>query len=152
MQTIWLRRRNSGSCCTGRLNIAHRSGQVRGSAGSETDPLWNAFGVWRQIRNSPKLPPTSLSERRKLSHFYMLADETRLAIYRCQLHRVATEKRNRISMDGCGARDNVLVERVWKSVKYEELRLLYIRRPHSSLDRQTPDHVYFDSQPLVAAA
>jgi putative transposase len=26
------------------------------------------------------------------------------------------------------------------------------RRPHSSLDRQTPDHVYFKSLPLAAAA
>jgi putative transposase len=26
------------------------------------------------------------------------------------------------------------------------------RRPHTALDRQTPDHVYFDSQPLAAAA
>ena len=59
----------------------------------------------------------------------------------------------------------------WKSVKYEEVYLhaydsvaaakagiqRYFsfynnRRPHSSLDRQTPDHVYFDSQPLAAAA
>jgi putative transposase len=75
-------------------------------------------------------------------------------------------------MDGRGAwRDNVFVERLWKSVKYEEVYLhaydsvaaakagiqRYFsfynnRRPHSSLDRQTPDHVYFDSQPLAAAA
>jgi len=78
----------------------------------------------------------------------------------------------RISMDGRGAwRDNVFVERLWKSVKYEEVYLhaydsvtaaksgigkyfsfYNSRRPHSSLDRRTPDHVYFDSQPLAAAA
>ena len=77
-----------------------------------------------------------------------------------------------ISMDGRGAwRDNVFVERLWKSLKYEEVYLhaydsvadaksgigKYLsfynsRRPHSSLDRRTPDHVYFDSQPLAAAA
>tara|TARA_B110000503_G_C7119457_1_gene401837 strand:- start:239 stop:631 length:393 start_codon:yes stop_codon:yes gene_type:complete len=65
----------------------------------------------------------------------------------------------RISMDGKGARrDNVFVERFWRSVKYEEVYLYaydtvsaakaeldrYFRfynscRPHSSLDRQTPD-------------
>ena len=63
-----------------------------------------------------------------------------------------------ISMDGKGAwRDNVFVERIWRSVKYEEVYLRaydsvseartsigrYLdfynrRRPHSSLDRQTP--------------
>jgi putative transposase len=76
-----------------------------------------------------------------------------------------------ISMDGRGAwRDNVFVERLWRSVKYEEVYLRaygsvsdaraslgrYLtfyngRRPHSSLDRKMPDHVYFN-QPLLAAA
>jgi len=77
-----------------------------------------------------------------------------------------------ISMDGKGAwRDNVFVERLWRSVKHEEV---YIRayesvgearrsiaryfefynakRPHSSLDRQTPDTVYFQDMPLSAVA
>ena len=69
----------------------------------------------------------------------------------------------KISMDGKGAwRDNVFVERLWKSVKYEEVYLhaydsvgaarngigRYLdfynrRRPHSSLDDQTPDLAYF---------
>jgi putative transposase len=76
-----------------------------------------------------------------------------------------------ISIDGRGAwRDNVFVERLWRSVKYEEVYLRaygsvsdarasldrYLafynaRRPHSSLDRKTPDHAYFN-QPLLAAA
>ena len=76
-----------------------------------------------------------------------------------------------ISMDGRGAwRDNVFVERLWRSVKYEEVYLRayasvsearssigrYLtfyntRRPHSSLDRKTPDQAYFN-QPLLAAA
>ena len=76
-----------------------------------------------------------------------------------------------ISMDGKGAwRDNVFVERIWKSVKYEEVYLRaygsvsearaslgrYLdfyneRRPHSSLDRRTPDEAYFD-YPLQRAA
>ena len=77
-----------------------------------------------------------------------------------------------ISMDGKGAwRDNVFVERIWKSVKYEEVYLhaydsvgqaraslgRYLdfynsRRPHSSLDRRTPDEAYFNQQQLKAAA
>lgn len=77
-----------------------------------------------------------------------------------------------ISMDGKGAwRDNVFVERIWKSVKYEEVYLhaydsvsearasicQYLdfynrRRPHSSLDRRTPDEAYFNRLPQRAAA
>ena len=77
-----------------------------------------------------------------------------------------------IGMDGKGAwRDNVFVERLWRSVKYEEIYLKaydtvgkarasigrYLafyngRRPHSSLDRKTPDQAYFDRLPQNAAA
>src|SRR6267142_417923 len=77
-----------------------------------------------------------------------------------------------ITMEGKGAwRDNVFVERLWKSVKYEEVYLRayetvgearssigrYLdfyngRRPHSSLDDRTPDQAYFDLPPLRAAA
>ena len=77
-----------------------------------------------------------------------------------------------ISMDGKGAwRDNVFVERLWRSVKYEEVYLRaydtasearasigrYLdfynrRRPHSSLDGTTPDHAYFTPLPLRMAA
>ena len=78
----------------------------------------------------------------------------------------------RISMDGKGAwRDNVFVERLWRSVKYEEVYLkayesvaeapasigryldFYNRkRPHSSLGARTPDQAYFDRQPQALAA
>ena len=78
-----------------------------------------------------------------------------------------------ISMDGKGCwRDNVFVERLWKSVKYEEVYLhgydtvsvarqalaRYFdfynrRRPHSTLDGKTPDTAYFSlNQPPLAAA
>jgi len=79
----------------------------------------------------------------------------------------------RISMDGKGCwRDNVFVERLWKSVKYEEVylraydsvseakaylgRYFYFyngRRPHQSLDGQTPDKIYFTNlqQERIAA-
>jgi putative transposase len=77
-----------------------------------------------------------------------------------------------ISMDGRGAwRDNVFVERLWRSVKYEEVYLraydsvgearasigrylsFYNRsRPHSSLDGRTPDQAYFGASPLAEAA
>lgn len=78
-----------------------------------------------------------------------------------------------ISMDGKGAwRDNVFVERLWRSIKYEEvylhayknvsearadigryLNFYNCKRLHSSLDRQTPDQVYFNalSSMMVAA-
>ncbi len=77
-----------------------------------------------------------------------------------------------ISMDGRGAwRDNVFVERLWRSVKYEEVYLRayetvsearnsigrYLdfyngRRPHSSLDGGTPDQAYFNPLPIRMAA
>jgi putative transposase len=77
-----------------------------------------------------------------------------------------------ISMDGKGAwRDNVFVERLWRSVKYEEVYLKaydnvseardsigrYLdfynrRRPHSSLDDKTPDQGYFNPLPIRLAA
>jgi transposase InsO family protein len=72
-----------------------------------------------------------------------------------------------ISMDGKGAwRDNVFVERLWRSVKYEEVYLRaydsvcdarasidrYSRRPHSSLGGMTPDQAYFTQLPLRLAA
>jgi hypothetical protein len=72
-----------------------------------------------------------------------------------------------ISMDGKGAwRDNVFVERLWRSVKYEEvylraydsvsearasigryLNFYNVRSPHSSLDGMTPDQAYFTPLP-----
>ena len=77
-----------------------------------------------------------------------------------------------ISMDSTGSwRDNVFVERLWRSIKYEEIYLRayeavsdarasigrYLtfyngRRPHSSLDRQTPDQAYFTRLPQSVAA
>jgi len=77
-----------------------------------------------------------------------------------------------ISMDGRAAwRDNVFVERIWRSMKYEEVYLhaydsvaearssldRYFtfhnsRRPHSSLGARTPDSAYFAQPPLPAVA
>ena len=85
---------------------------------------------------------------------------------------VLTDNGIAISMDGKAAwRDNVFVERLWRSVKYEEVYLRaydsvreartsignYLnfyngRRPHSSLDGVTPDQAYFNSLPLRLAA
>ena len=68
-------------------------------------------------------------------------------------------------MDGTGCwRDNVFVERLWKSIKYEEVYLhayetvgaaqqgleRYLtfynqQRPHRALDGKTPDQVYCDN-------
>jgi putative transposase len=86
--------------------------------------------------------------------------------------RVLLDAKVSISMDGKGAwRDNVFVERLWRSVKYEEvylrayervsearasiaryLRFYNERRPHSSLDGRTPDEAYFDVKGTAMAA
>lgn len=78
----------------------------------------------------------------------------------------------RISMDGKGRwRDNVFVERLWRSVKYEEaylhaydtpaearkgldryFRFYNTQRTHQALDRLTPDEVYFQIHRLRKAA
>jgi putative transposase len=84
-----------------------------------------------------------------------------------------TDNGIQISMDGKGSwRDNVFVERLWRSVKYEEVYLRaydsvaqaraslgrylnwYNRhRPHSSLGARTPDEAYFEKgHPLARAA
>ena len=87
-------------------------------------------------------------------------------ISKLEKHRIA------ISMDGKGCwRDNVFVERFWKSLKYEEVYLRayetvstaresitrYVtfynqRRPHRALNGATPDTAYFASRDLKAAA
>ena len=86
--------------------------------------------------------------------------------------RVLIDNQVKISMDGKGAwRDNVFVERLWKSVKYEEVYLRaydsvgearaslgrYLvfyntKRPHSSLGRKTPDEAYFTPANIAMAA
>jgi len=73
----------------------------------------------------------------------------------------------KISMDGRGRwRDNIFIERLWKTVKYEEVYIkAYVsitearkelkkffdrynmRRPHQGLDERTPDDVYWSTLP-----
>ncbi len=82
------------------------------------------------------------------------------------------ENEIRISMDGKGSwRDNVFVERLWRSVKYEDIYLRAYesvsavkaglnkyfnfyngRRPHSSLDGRTPDQAYYNMLSHTEAA
>ncbi|MCB1507032.1 MAG: IS3 family transposase [Hyphomicrobiaceae bacterium] len=77
-----------------------------------------------------------------------------------------------ISMDGRGCwRDNIFIERFWRSIKYEEIYLhaydsvssarrgigRYIafynaRRPHSTLDKSSPDEYYFALLPAIEQA
>lgn len=77
-----------------------------------------------------------------------------------------------ISMDGKGFwRDNVFVERLWKSIKYEEVYLraydsvsaardgirrymafYNAQRPHSALNGSTPDTFYFANLPAMKDA
>jgi putative transposase len=78
----------------------------------------------------------------------------------------------KLSMDGKGAwRDNVFVERLWRSAKYERIYLraydsvaqaradiaeymnwFNTERPHSSLEHTTPDQAYWDMLPELAKA
>lgn len=78
----------------------------------------------------------------------------------------------RVSMDGKGRWvDNVFVERLWRSVKYEDLYLhayetvsevkaalasyfsfYNARRPHQSLEYRTPDERYFGTDEMKKAA
>jgi putative transposase len=77
-----------------------------------------------------------------------------------------------ISMDGKGrATDNIFIERVWRSLKYEDVyprdcqtleearsgigkwfRFYNLRRPHQSLDNRTPMEVYTGVHELRRAA
>jgi putative transposase len=77
-----------------------------------------------------------------------------------------------ISMDGKGRwLDNVFIERLWRSVKYEDVYLnayssitevrqglreyfefYNLRRGHQSLDRRTPDDVYWSTLPQMQVA
>jgi putative transposase len=78
----------------------------------------------------------------------------------------------RISMDGRGRwMDNVFIERLWRSLKHEDVYLkgysdghdaraslsryfifYNTKRPHSSLDARTPACFYYDHLPQAAAA
>ncbi|WP_273691783.1 IS3 family transposase [Ketogulonicigenium vulgare] len=86
--------------------------------------------------------------------------------------KVLAAREIKISMDGKGAwRDNVFIERLWRTIKYEEVYLRacasvsearagigrYLsffnsRRPHSSLDGKTPDQAYFNQPTPEAVA
>jgi putative transposase len=86
--------------------------------------------------------------------------------------RVVIARGCKLSMDGRGAwRDNVFVERLWRSVKYERVYLkaydavsaaradiaAYLewynaQRPHSSMERLTPDEKYLAGLPMMKLA
>jgi len=85
---------------------------------------------------------------------------------------VLKENGIKISMDGKGrCMDNIFIERLWRSLKYEEVYLkaydtvkdakqqistwidfYNTERRHQGLDRSTPDSVYFTGQELPLAA
>jgi len=85
---------------------------------------------------------------------------------------VLSEAGIRISMDGRGRwTDNIFIERLWRSVKYEEVYLKAYesltearrglgeyfefynqKRRHQSLDYRTPDEVYWDTLPEMPVA
>ena len=83
-----------------------------------------------------------------------------------------TNEEIKISMDGKGRwMDNVFIERLWRSVKYEEIYLhehstvsgleaaldLWFERyntwrPHQALDNQTPEHIYRNSPRMALSS
>jgi putative transposase len=83
-----------------------------------------------------------------------------------------TEVGVKISMDGRGRYlDNIFIERLWRSLKQEAMYLYEltdgfvaervirewikfynIDRPHTALDKRTPDEAYFDSKEMMKAA
>jgi putative transposase len=85
---------------------------------------------------------------------------------------VLKDREIRISMDGKGrCLDNVVVERLWRSLKYEKIYLMSFDsgielsrelsswfswynsvRPHKALNKRTPDQVYFTALPEKKAA
>ena len=110
--------------------------------------------------------PSSATASRDLQH------RPGQPVHQPGIHAGAQDNQIAISMDGKGCwRDNVFVERLWKSVKYEEVYLkaydslsvakaslgIYFNfyntsRPHRSLDGQTPDTIYFADLPQNKAA
>ena len=78
----------------------------------------------------------------------------------------------RISMDGRGRfLDNIFIERLWRSLKQEAVYLHELTdgfvaervirewiifyntdRPHTALDKRTPDEAYFDGKEMMKAA
>jgi putative transposase len=86
--------------------------------------------------------------------------------------KVLEDKSVRVSMDGKGRWvDNVFVERLWRSVKYEDIYLhaygtvrevraaltsyfsfYNAGRPHQSLEYRTPDEMYFATDTIKRAA
>lgn len=85
---------------------------------------------------------------------------------------LVTQSEAQISMDGRGSwRDNVFIERLWKTLKYDHVylhayesvadaraKILHFldwyntQRPHSSLDVMTPDEMYFKTLPPALKA
>jgi len=88
------------------------------------------------------------------------------------MHRLITEAGVKISMDGRGRYlDNIFIERLWRSLKQEAVYLHELTdgfvaervidewitfyntdRPHTALDKRTPDEAYFDSNKMKKAA
>jgi putative transposase len=89
-----------------------------------------------------------------------------------QFTKILKEKEIKISMDGKGrAMDNIFIERLWRSVKYEEIYIKEFKsvdqlrkalkkyfdfynheRPHQSFDGQTPAEMYYGKDQLRLVA
>jgi transposase InsO family protein len=131
-------------------------------------PLCKQTKALRLSRGSAYYRPRPVSSRRHPGHTvhpYLLRGlrvDRPNQVWAMDITGLLKDTGVRISMDGKGSwRDNVFIERLWKSVKYEEVYLKAYetvaeprksigahlefyngRRPHSSLDHQTPDQSY----------
>ena len=149
--------------------LEHRGGRGRyGGSPAKWTKFWRwqlgiASPSWR-LRRSESLRPIKGAGSERLVTGSQFTAVSFVGLL--QKHKIQT------SIDGRGAwRYSVFAERLWRSVKYEEVYLhaydavaaaksrigdyfafYNIRRPHSALDRLTSDHVYFESQLLAAAA
>ena len=122
---------------------------------------------WRRHSTSRRWRTLSLATADRTS-----STPTRQPVTGAAFTSVSASNGITISMDGKGAwRDNVFIERLWRSVKYKEVYLraydsvsearasigryfafYNCRRPHQSLDGMTPDRAYFTPLPLRLAA
>ena len=185
----WISVDDTGARHAGRNGFCTQIGNTSRALRVDDDFTWFGTTGSKSRLNFLGLLRAGRRRRRRAGHTDYVVNDAALDYMRSRalagplISRLATAQPSRftgqllehkiaISMDGRGAwRDNVFVERLWRSVKYEEVYLRaydtvadahasigrYLgfynsRRPHSSLDRKTPDDAYFINQPHTAAA
>jgi hypothetical protein len=163
-----LQAHTTGPCC-----FAPAATVINLSQGQQSASLVRDLGRARQSPQACRVKILPQANRRSHHRILQANSDQGSQFTSTDFIKVLAAREIRISMDGKGAwRDNVFVERLWRTIKYEEVYLRayasvsearagigrYIgfynsRRPHSSLDGKNPDQAYFNSLvPEVAAA